>query len=148
MGNDVIRDLIVSPLQRINNPKGDIYHAVKSGDSGFEQFGEAYFSTVNFGDVKGWKRHKLMILNLIVPVGAIRFVVYDDRIGCSTRGRFFEVELSPDNYCRLTVPAGVWMAFEGRGKGLNMLLNVASIKHDPEEAENRELGTIDFDWNA
>ena len=77
-----------------------------------------------------------MILNLIVPVGAIKFVLYDGRKESRTYQTFQEVILSKDNYARLTVPPGVWMAFQGLGAENNTLLNIASIPHDPMEAEN------------
>ena len=70
--------VIISPLKKIHHPKGDIFHAIKKSDVGFFGFGEAYFSTVNQGDIKGWKKHKEMILNLVVPVGEIEFVVYNE----------------------------------------------------------------------
>jgi dTDP-4-dehydrorhamnose 3,5-epimerase len=50
-----------------------------------------------------------------------------------------EMQLSPANYQRLTVPPGVWMAFKGQSQGLNMLLNIGSIPHDPAEADNLPL---------
>ncbi|MFM9944315.1 MAG: dTDP-4-dehydrorhamnose 3,5-epimerase family protein, partial [Bacteroidia bacterium] len=102
-------------------------------------FGEAYFSTVNFNVAKGWKKHRQMILNIVVPAGAIKFVLFDNRMESNTYQQMQEIELSKDNYQRLTVPPGIWMAFKGMGKELNMLLNIASIPHDPDEAENLPL---------
>ena len=68
----------LTPLKQIYNPKGNIFHAMKKNDDGFDGFGEAYFSTVRKDDIKGWKKHTKMTLNLIVPVGTIEFVVYDE----------------------------------------------------------------------
>jgi dTDP-4-dehydrorhamnose 3,5-epimerase len=132
--------VISTPLKQIKNPKGDVYHGMKKSDVGYVDFGEAYFSTVNRGDIKGWKKHTLMTLNLIVPVGAIKFVVYDE-----DENSFFTETLSQDNYKRLTVNPGVWMAFQGVGEQ-NMLLNIASIEHDPNEAVNIELNEINYEW--
>ncbi|MDN3683999.1 dTDP-4-dehydrorhamnose 3,5-epimerase family protein [Vibrio sinaloensis] len=70
-----------------------------------------FFSEVNFGEIKGWKKHTEMVLNLVVPAGKIKFVAYDDRAQSSTYGQFYQTELSAENYCRLTVPQGVWLAF-------------------------------------
>jgi hypothetical protein len=36
------------------------------------------------------------------------------------------------------------MAFKGMNEGLNMLLNIASIPHNPQEAENVTLETINY----
>ena len=99
-------------LKHIPVPKGDIYHAMKSTDEGYVGFGEAYFSEIVEGEAKGWKRHRRMVLNLVVPLGAVKFVIYDDRKDSITYGKFEEFVLSPkDNYQRLTVAPGLWMAF-------------------------------------
>ncbi len=132
--------MILTPLKQLHNPKGDIYHAMKKSDDGFSRFGEAYFSTVNIDDIKGWKKHTKMILNLVVPIGEIEFVIYND-----IKNEFFSVKLSQKNYQRLTVMPGLWMAFKGIGEN-SMLLNLASIEHDPSESINEELGNINYDW--
>ncbi len=138
--------LLVTPLKQISHPKGDIFHAMKSSDNGYVGFGEAYFSEVNFGEIKGWKKHTEMVLNLVVPAGKIKFVAYDDRAQSSTYGQFYQTELSAENYCRLTVPQGVWLAFQGTGESRNLLLNLASIPHDPNESEVKSLNDIEFEW--
>ena len=143
----IIEGVILTPLKQIVISKGDLYHAMKQSDIGYESFGEAYFSTVNKDDIKGWKKHTKMVLNLIVPIGAVQFVIYDDRVNSSTYNQFFSVELSQKNYQRLTIPAGVWMAFKGISEDLNMLLNLASIEHDPNEAISKELTHINYTWN-
>ena len=129
------------PLKKITNPKGDIYHAIKASSNGFVNFGEAYFSTVKYEVIKGWKKHRKMILNLVIPVGSIKIVLFSQR-----KKEFFEVTLGQDNFQRLTVKPGIWMAFRGESEGLNLLLNIASIEHDPDEAENCELEKIPYHW--
>lgn len=143
----IIQGVHITPLKQIFHPKGDIFHGMKKSDLGFESFGEAYFSTITKNEIKGWKKHTQMVLNLIVPVGAIEFVIYDDRENSSTKNQFFKIELSQQNYNRLTVPSGVWMAFKGIGNDLNLLLNVASIEHNPQEAVSKELHEINYSWN-
>ena len=146
MDDPVINGVIVTPLKRIENPKGDIYHAMKSTSAGYDGFGEAYFSTVHCGDIKGWKKHTRMTLNLVVPIGSVRFVIYDDRVDSKTNGQFYDVALSAEYYSRLTVAAGVWVAFQGMDEQVNMLLNLASIEHDPDEAENCDLHCFPYRW--
>lgn len=130
------------PLKQIHNSKGDILHALKMSSDGFVNFGEAYFSEVKSGEIKGWKKHTKMTLNLIVPIGCIDFVIFneEDKI-------FFNITLSRDNYQRLTIEPGLWMAFRGQSSGTNLLLNIASIEHDPSEAESRELEEIAYPWS-
>lgn len=130
--------VILTPLKQIFNPKGDVFHAMKKSDVGYEGFGEAYFSTVHQNDIKGWKKHLQMTLNLVVVSGEIEFVVYDGT-------DFFTTRLSHENYQRLTVKPGLWVAFRGIGEH-NMLLNLANLEHDPKEALNIDLSEIQYEW--
>ena len=138
--------IILTPLKQIYNPKGDIFHAIKKSDEGFVDFGEAYFSSINLGAIKGWKRHKQMVLNLIVPVGSVRFILYDDRK--DQVNQFQEVVLSfKDQYCRLTVPPMIWVGFQGIDLNPSIVLNVASIQHSPKEVDQKALDEIKFNWS-
>ena len=141
-----IAGVVFTPLKVIEVPDGNILHGMKNIDAGFNGFGEAYFSIIKPNTIKGWKRHFEMTLNLIVPTGAIRFVLYDDREGSGSQGSFQEVILSENNYGRLTIPPQIWFGFQGVGKDLNLLLNIANIPHDINEQENKELQTIEYDW--
>tara|TARA_B110000483_G_scaffold240678_1_gene321820 strand:- start:2143 stop:2406 length:264 start_codon:yes stop_codon:yes gene_type:complete len=60
--------VIISDLNQIYHPKGDIFHALKKRDSSYKEFGEAYFSLTNYDQIKGWKKHTKITMNLIVPV--------------------------------------------------------------------------------
>ncbi|MCW2905205.1 MAG: hypothetical protein JWO67_7470 [Streptosporangiaceae bacterium] len=144
MDQNLIAGVLVTPQKRILHPNGDILHALKASGPGYAGFGEAYFSTVHPGAIKGWKRHRRVTLNLVVPIGEIRFVIHDDRPGSPTRGWFTDLALGGDNHARLTVPSGVWMAFQGQGKSLNLLLNIIDEEHDPAEADNVALEFFEY----
>lgn len=142
-----IDGVILTSLEIIRVEGGNVLHAMKNGDTGFSGFGEAYFSSVEHKVIKGWKRHFEMILNIAVPIGHIRFILFDDRDNSKTKGCYQEVILSRNNYQRLTVPPMIWFAFEGIAKDSSLLLNLASIPHKKEEQENLPLDQIEFDWN-
>ena len=129
-----IEGVQLTPLKIISNPRGPVLHCLKATDREFAGFGEAYFSIVDKDAVKGWKKHKQMTLNLVVPVGLIDFALFDNRNPKQHEVR--TVSLGVDNYARLTVPPGIWMAFRGQAESLNLLLNIANIPHDPDEAVN------------
>jgi len=141
-----IAGVVFTPLSIIDTKGGDVLHAMKSSDVGYSGFGEAYFSTIESGAIKGWKRHRDMVLNLIVPIGSVRFVIFDDCAGLSTSDNYYEITLSRENYGRLTVPPMVWMGFQGEGNGSSVLLNIANIPHNPDEVDRKVLNEIDFDW--
>jgi dTDP-4-dehydrorhamnose 3,5-epimerase len=132
--------VILTPLKRILNQKGDIFHAMKKRDDGFDGFGEAYFSSVSKDTIKGWKKHTQMTLNIVVPIGKIKFVVYDEY-----KEEFFSVVLSQENYQRLTIKSGQWLAFRGVETN-NLLLNIASIEHDTDEVKSLGLNKIIYEW--
>jgi dTDP-4-dehydrorhamnose 3,5-epimerase len=133
--------VILTPLKQIYHPKGNIYHAMKKSDVGFNGFGEAYFSTINQNEIKGWKKHTQMTLNLVVVMGEIKFVIYNE-----LSKEFATVFLSQQNYQRLTIYPDLWVAFEGIEES-NMLLNLANIEHDPNEAFNIQLDEINYIWS-
>ena len=144
----MIEGVLLTPIKKIDVPEGDVYHGVKASDPGYEGFGEAYFSTVRGGAVKAWKKHKRMTLNLMVPVGKIGFVIFDDRDAYGTVDRFAKFVLSLDYYNRLTIPPGLWLGFKGLGDGTNLLLNLANIEHEPDEGEKKSMEEIAFDWST
>lgn len=145
----MIAGVLVTPLREIETPGGNVFHAMKASEAGYRGFGEAYFSTLQAGKIKPWKRHNRMTLNLVVPIGKIRFVLYDDRADSPSKNKFAEVVLgNPGQYSRLTVPPGVWMAFQGISEETSLLLNVADLPHDPDEADRRLLNEIPYDWSG
>ena len=141
----MIDGLILNQLKIIEHPKGNVLHGIKRSDSGFVNFGEAYFSTINKNDIKSWKKHLKMTLNFIVPIGEIKFVIYDDRTLSKTKGFISAITLSEKKYYRLTVPPDLWVAFKGINKK-NLLLNLADIEHDPDEILRCDLNKISYNW--
>ena len=141
-----IDDVLITPLKTIIVPNGDVMHAMKSSDVGYDSFGEAYFSTINSGAIKAWKRHKEMTINLVVPSGKVKFVLYDDRQKSKNLGSYLEVILSKDNFCRLTIPPMIWVGFQGLDIETSTILNIANIEHSPEEVDKRNLDEILYDW--
>ena len=136
----------VTPLKQIGVAGGDVYHAMKKSDAEYEAFGEAYFSFVEPQAVKAWKQHTKMTLNLVVPIGAVQIVIVDQREGSLTCGQFQEVILSPENYARITIPPMLWFGFQGVSEKTSLILNIANIEHCPDEAQNIDRDSIQFDW--
>ena len=134
----------LTPLKHIVLEKGDVLHALKATDDTYSGFGEAYFTQIKYGYIKGWKRHNKMTLNLVVIHGRVKFIVYDQ-----VNNLFEEIVLSPeDNYQRLTLAPGLWMAFQGLSDGISTILDIIPNPHDPEEADNMDLSEIDYDFSV
>jgi len=144
----VLDGMIKTDLKIITADNGSVMHALKKTDTGFNEFGEVYFSTVEQNAVKAWKLHQKMTLNLMVPVGEVLFCFLDTREQSATYNASFKIVLSQEPYFRLTVPPGIWFGFKGIHSGLNMIANVANIPHDPDEVMRKEIDEIEMDWSS
>jgi len=142
MGVISLDDISITSLKRIPTAGGDVMHALKQSDSGYAGFGEVYFSCVDQGAVKAWKRHTRMTMNIVVPVGMVRFVFFLD-----DAKEFRVEEIGIDRYVRLTVPPGIWFGFQGQDVSTSLVLNIANIQHDPNEVERLVLSDINYDWS-
>jgi dTDP-4-dehydrorhamnose 3,5-epimerase len=140
----IIDGVQLTALKIINLENGDVLHGMKKNDLGFNGFGEAYFSEIKYNKIKAWKRHSSMTLNLVVPSGKVRFVIYDNRTNSKSYGVFQEVVLSKENYFRLTIPPKLYVAFQGISDSTNILLNIANI--DLEKQIHNEKTTY-VDWS-
>ena len=143
----MIDGITFTALDKIESDAGSVLHFIKNDDPGYIGFGEVYFSTVKKGAIKAWKMHKLMTLNLVVPVGEVFFVFVDQRKKSKTNGEINKVRLSSNPYRRMTVPPGIWFGFMGLSSELNLLSNQADIVHDPNEVERKDLNAFQIDWS-
>ena len=59
-----------------DNKAGNIIKFIDIKSKFFDKFGEIYFSEVNYKMIKGWKLHKQMQMNICVPAGEVKFVLF------------------------------------------------------------------------
>jgi len=144
----MIQDVLVTPLKRIADERGAILHMLRSDDPHFQQFGEAYFSYVYPGAIKGWHFHRRMTQNYAVPCGMIKLVLYDGREDSPTKGELMEVFQGDWNYCLVTIPPGVWNGYKGVGSPFSIVANCATETHDPSEMDRKDPfdPSIPYDW--
>lgn len=139
-----IDGLIVTPLKIIKDERGAVMHMLRADSPLFKQFGEIYFSVVNPGVTKGWKRHKVMEQNFAVPMGNMKFIFVDKRENSPTKEAIQEITIGPENnYALIHVPAMIWYSFTATGTDTAMIANLASIPHDPSESETAPLEKFD-----
>tara|TARA_R110002124_G_scaffold26361_1_gene94715 strand:+ start:178912 stop:179355 length:444 start_codon:yes stop_codon:yes gene_type:complete len=146
MNGATIDGVIVTPLKIIADARGAVMHMLRADAPQFAGFGEIYFSIVNPGAVKAWKRHREMTLSLCCVSGTIRLVVAD-----VDAGMIREITIGPDRpetYALVTVPPGLWTGFTCMGAAPAILANCASIPHDPAEADTLPADTdrIPYSW--
>ena len=144
MGVVSLEDIHMTQLKRIPAVGGDVLHALKNSDYGFNGFGEAYFSWVEEGTIKAWKCHQHMTLNLVVPVGEVNFVFH-----IKDQTNNFRIEnIGEKRYVRLTVPPGIWFGFQGRGSGQSLLMNLADMTHDTDEVLRKSVSEFNYNWSS
>jgi dTDP-4-dehydrorhamnose 3,5-epimerase len=144
----MLHGVVVEPLRQIKDERGRVMHMLRCDSALFERFGEIYFSVVKPGAVKAWRRHQQMTLNYAVPMGQIKLVLYDDRLGSPTAGRFQELFIGQDNYLLVKIPPGIWYGFQGQGDSETLLANCATLPHDPGEIMrcDPDDGKIPYKW--
>ena len=135
-----IDKVIVSDLKKISLCDGDVLHGLKKSDTTFNQFGEVYFSVINFNKIKAWKRHNKYTLNLIVPYGNVNFVFINEE------GEFIKYSIGENNYKRLTIPPKTWFGFKGINSPKSIITSIIDFVHDPNEVEKKDINKFDYSW--
>lgn len=139
----MIPGVAVHPLRRIRDERGMVLHMMRCDSPWFRRFGEVYFSRVEPGAVKAWKRHARMTQNLAVPEGRIRLVLFDG-------SRLQELETGGEDYALVQIPPGVWYGFQALGAGAALIANCPDLPHDPAEIERLapDSPEIPYRWAA
>ena len=141
MGKKILNKIKVTPLKIINMPAGNIMRALSKNELRNWTFGEAYFSKVKFGKIKAWKFHTKMTLNLIVPLGKVKFVFYSKKDDA-----FKVITIGEKKYSRLKIPPRVWFGFKGISKKESIIMNLTDLPHDKKEVLRYKKSEINFKW--
>ena len=127
------------PRKTITDGNGTVLQHLRSDDPFFSGFGEVYCSVIPQGAVRAWKLHRKICQRMTVPMGKVKFVLYDPRKNSPTHGQTQEIELSREKHGLFGIPPGVWYGFEGLGPGESVIVNCANEPHDPWEVERLPL---------
>jgi dTDP-4-dehydrorhamnose 3,5-epimerase len=140
----LIDGVVITSLKQIRDERGAVLHMLRTDAPHFAGFGEVYFSIVNPGVIKGWRRHTKMTMSLTVPKGRVKLVLADGV------GAVQEIVLGEDevDYQLVTVPPMVWNGFQCISSEPAIIANCASIPHAPDEAERIPLDSseIEYSW--
>ena len=137
-GQSSIDGVLVTGLRQVVDERGAVLHHMRSDAPEFTTFGECYFSEMIPGAVKAWKCHREQTQHLAVPIGRVRFVIYDDRELSPTNGSLEVVELGrPDHYNRLRIPKDLWYGFTCLSDQPALIANCTDEPHDPTDTELR-----------
>jgi dTDP-4-dehydrorhamnose 3,5-epimerase len=144
----MIEGIQIKPLKVFRDERGAVMHMMRFDDGVFVRFGEIYFSVVNSGVIKGWKKHLKMTQHFAVPQGDIKLVIYDDRQSSTTKGEIQEIYLGQKNYQLVCIPPRVWYGFRAENNQPAMIANCSDLVHDPKEVEGCLIGdaSIPYSW--
>ena len=84
-------------------------------------------------------------MNILVPLGDVRFVFFLKTPDGAVN--FLVKDIGVSNYIRLTVPPGIWFGFKGISQSSSLVLNIASIPHNPNEVDRKNIDDIKFNWS-
>ena len=121
----------INHLQKFKDERGSVLHGMKCHDS--ESFGirEVYFSTVNYGFYKGWKKHQKMVLNLIVIEGEILFYLADSEFT-----EFKKIIICKNDLKRITIMPNQWLSFTSLVKPSSKIMNIANLTNKEDITDN------------
>ncbi len=144
----MINGVVITDLKKITDDRGAVMHMLRSDSEIFKTFGEIYFSSIHPGAIKAWRLHQRMTLNYAVPVGYISLVLYDDRPDSPTCGEIQEIGIGESCYKLVTVPPRVWNGFMGQCSITSLVVNCATLPHDPKEISRCDIndGAIPYVW--
>ncbi|MDR2124703.1 MAG: dTDP-4-dehydrorhamnose 3,5-epimerase family protein [Desulfovibrio sp.] len=136
MEDAAVDGVLSIPLSVMAAAGGPVLHMLRADSRHFSAFGEIYFSVINPGAVKAWKRHRLQEQNFACPCGLVRLVAYDGREASPTFGTLASFTLGlPDHYRLLRIPPGVFYGFTALSAKPAVLANCADMVHNPDEAD-------------
>ena len=135
-----LKNIKIIKLKSFKNNKGDVFRAYRKNDEKIGKFGEVYFSWIKKNAIKGWKLHKKMHMNLVVPVGSVRFVFYYNK-------KFKVITIGEKKYCRIYVPNNIFFAFQNISNKKSLVVNYSNIIHqEDKETSNLSLEKLSYIW--
>ncbi len=121
-------------LQIINVEGGNVFKIMKKSNHKEFSFKEAYFSSIDFNFVKGWKMQSKMQSNICVPIGRVKFTfVSKDYKEHKT------LIIGEDNYGLISIPPKIWYSFKGLSKKTSLILNISDYEHDEKNIKKINL---------
>ena len=132
-------DSILDNIKFINQPiikveGGNVMKIMKMSDYKEFKFGEAYFSSIDFNYIKGWKMQLKMTSNICIPIGEVKFTFVSEDFKCNKT-----FILGENNYGIISIPPRIWYSFKGLSEKTSLILNISDSEHDEKDIKKINL---------
>lgn len=148
--DSLIEGVKVKALKVLSDERGKLMEILRSDDSFFERFGQAYVTVCKPKVVKGWHYHKLQVDHFVCLQGRAKVVLYDARTDSKTHKMFNEFFMGWDNPILLKIPTYVYHAFTAVENEEAMILNIPTELYNysqPDEFRADPFTSeIPYDW--
>tara|TARA_A100001011_G_C13777526_1_gene621820 strand:- start:95 stop:529 length:435 start_codon:yes stop_codon:yes gene_type:complete len=142
----MIHDVKITPLKIISDDRGKVMHMLRNDNPIFHSFGEIYFSTIYKDSIKAWHLHKESTLNYACIKGSVKLVLFDERPESPSKGKYQEINLSPENYFLVTIPPNIWNGFKGLYKSESIIANCLNLPHNEKEMVRKNHSDKKFNY--
>ena len=142
----MIHDVKITPLKIISDDRGKVMHMLRNDNPIFHSFGEIYFSTIYKDSIKAWHLHKESTLNYACIKGSVKLVLFDERPESPSKGKYQEINLSPENYFLVTIPPNIWNGFKGLYKPESIIANCLNLPHNEKEMVRKDHSDKKFNY--
>ncbi len=147
----MIEGVKVKELKIHCDERGRLFEVLRSDDTLFAHFGQAYVTTCYPGVVKAWHMHKRQIDNLCVIRGNGKLVLFDSRDGSATKGEVNEFFPCDDRRMLVQIPAGVYHGFKNIGQDELLVLNIPTEVYNYDQPDEYRIdphsSDIPYDWS-
>lgn len=146
----MIEGVKTKKLRVIPDERGRLMEILRSDDEMFSRFGQVYMTTTYPQVVKAWHYHKEQDDNIVVAVGMLKLVLFDDRKGSPTRGQVNEFFIGEHNPMLVHVPADVYHGWKCISQTEALVINTTTRPYDHEDPDEYRLpwdtDQVPYDW--
>tara|TARA_B100000035_G_C21022700_1_gene564747 strand:+ start:459 stop:869 length:411 start_codon:yes stop_codon:yes gene_type:complete len=124
--------------QIIKNPKGDIIKIISKMNFN-KSFKELYITSINYGDIKAWKKHKKTNLYLMILNGKIKLVTkFKNETACKIFNKNLKILIK--------IEKNTIFGFKGLSKYKSNILVISDLYHNKSEVNNFSLNQFNYKW--
>ncbi|OGW87200.1 MAG: dTDP-4-dehydrorhamnose 3,5-epimerase [Omnitrophica bacterium RIFCSPLOWO2_01_FULL_45_10b] len=150
MNDPLIDGVKIKELKILPDERGKLMEILRSDESIFEGFGQAYVTVCKPRVVKGWHYHKEQVDHFVCLQGMAKVVLYDPRQNSKTYRVINEFLIGWQNPLLVKIPTYVYHGFTAAGTEDAMILNLPTEVYrysDPDEFRaNPFTSEIPYDW--